>query len=46
MEKGGCVRVIRERRLEEMSQSNTSSRRGLEVPLESQRGDGNRSPSE
>ena len=48
MEKGGCVRVIegrgseeeslRGRRSEEMIQSNTSSPRVSEVPLESQRG--------
>ena len=41
MEKGGCVRVIEGRRSEEMTQSNTSSQRGSEVPFESQRGDGN-----
>ena len=38
MEKGRCVRVIEGRRSEEMTQSNTSSLRGSEVPLESQRG--------
>ena len=38
MEKSGCVRVIEGRRSEEMTQSNTSSPRGSEVPLESQRG--------
>ena len=38
MEKGGCVRVIEGRRSEEMTQSNTSSPRGSEVSLESQRG--------
>ena len=38
MEKGGCVRVIEGRRSEEMTQSNTSSPRGSEVTLESQRG--------
>ena len=32
---------LRERRSEEMTQSNTSSPQGSEVPLESQRGDGN-----
>ena len=37
MEKGGCVRVIEGRRSEEMTQWNTSSPRGSEVPLESQR---------
>ena len=41
MEKGGCVRIIKGRRLEELTQSNTSSLQGSEVPLESQRGDGN-----
>ena len=38
MEKGGCVRVIEGRRSEEMIHANTSSPRGSEVPLESQRG--------
>ena len=38
MEKGGCVRVIEGGRSEEMTQSNTSSPRGSEVPRESQRG--------
>ena len=38
MEKGGCIRVIEGRRSEEMTQSNTSSPRGSEVSLESQRG--------
>ena len=38
MEKGGCVRVIEGRRSEEMTQSNTFSPRGSEVPLECQRG--------
>ena len=38
MEKGGCVKVIEGRRSEGMTQSNTSSLRGSEVPLESQRG--------
>ena len=38
MEKGECVRVIEGRRSEEMTQSNTSSPQGSEVPLESQRG--------
>ena len=38
MEKGGHVRVIKGRRSEEMTQSNTSSPRGSEVPLEFQRG--------
>ena len=38
MEKSGCVRVFEERRSEEMTQSNTSSPQGSEVPLKSQRG--------
>ena len=38
MEKGGCVRVIEGGRSEEMTQSNTSSSRGSEVPFESQSG--------
>ena len=42
MEKSGCIRVIegslRGRRSEEMTQLNTSSPRGSEVPLEFQRG--------
>ena len=38
MEKSGCVRVIEGEKAKEMTQSNTSSPRGLEVPLESQRG--------
>ena len=38
MEKGGCVRSLRGRRSEEMTQSNTSSSWRSEVPLESQRG--------
>ena len=41
MEKVGCVRVIKGRRSEEMTQSNTSFLQGSEVALESQRGDGN-----
>ena len=38
MYKGECVRVVTGRRSEEMTQSNTFSRRGSEVPLESQKG--------
>ena len=34
----GVSESLRGRRSEEMTQSNTSSRQGLEVPLESQRG--------
>ena len=34
----GVSEPLRERRSEEMTQSNTSSPRGSEVPLESQRG--------
>ena len=34
----GVSGLLRERRSEEMTQSNTSSPRGSEVPLESQRG--------
>ena len=41
MEKGRCVRAIEGRRSEEMTQSNTSSLQGLDVPLEFQRGNGN-----
>ena len=37
----GVSGSLRERRSEEMTQSNTSSPQGSEVPLESQRGDGN-----
>ena len=38
MEKGECVRVIEGRRSEEMTQLNTSSPRGSELLIESQRG--------
>ena len=38
MEKGGRVRVIEGRRPEEMTQLNTSSPQGSEVPLEFHRG--------
>ena len=41
MEKVGVSGSLRGRRSEEITQSNTSSPRGSEVPLESQRGDGN-----
>ena len=37
MEKSGCVRVIEGRRSQEMTQSNISSTRGSDVPLEFQR---------
>ena len=37
MEKGGCVRVIKGRRSEEMTQSNTSFLRGSKVSLDFQR---------
>ena len=38
VQKGWCVRIIDGRRSEKMTQSNTSSPRGSEVPLKSQRG--------
>ena len=38
MEKDECVRIIKGEEVEEMTQSNTFSPRGSEVPLESQRG--------
>ena len=37
----GMSGLLRARRLEEMTQSNTSSPRASELPFESQRGDGN-----
>ena len=42
----GVSGSLRGKRSEEMTQSNTSSSWGSEVPLESQRGDGNYSPPE
>ena len=42
----GVSGSLRERRSEEMTQSNTSSPWGSEVPLESQKGDKHLSPSE
>ena len=41
MEKGGCVRVIEGRRLEEMTQSNTFSPWGWKYLLSPIGGDGN-----